>query len=450
MTVSDRDFIGTRVLRRDGADFKLDYRRAVARILEGPDTGKQSTLSEDRLSVGTAEGNDLRPSDESVSRFHAEIRREDGGFRLRDLGSTNGTWVNGVRVVEAVLGGEATIRFGETTVRLSVTSEFENIPLHPTSAFGAMFGGSVPMRALFARLARVATTDATVLILGESGTGKELAAHAIHEHSARAKAPFIVVDCGSIPPDLVESELFGHEKGAFTGADRERRGAFEAADGGTIFLDEIGELPLASQPKLLRALESRQIKRVGTEKHRRVNVRVVAATHRELRESVNRGTFREDLFFRLAVATIRMPPLRERIDDLPLLLKRLWTDTLRSLGLDDRPMPELKSELLQHLMSLPWEGNVRELRNFVERSVAFSRDLLPSFLDACPPPTEGGPDLRFDLPFKDAKALWNDHFEKAYLAHRLRATGGNVSQLAREAEVDRPHLIKLLRKHLIK
>jgi two-component system response regulator GlrR len=312
-------------------------------------------------------------------------------------------------------------------------------------------GDSVAMRALFAQLDRLAQCPATVRNLGESGTAKELYAGAIHERGARARKPFLVIDCGAIPPELVESELFGHERGAFTGASQERKGAFEAADGGTLLLDEIGELPLNVQPKLLRALERRQVKRVGADQHRSVDVRFVAATHRDLRRAVNQGTFREDLFFRLAVAMVRVPPLRERTEDLPMLLEYLWGETFRALGLEPRPFTAPSAETLRHLSSLPWEGNVRELRNFVERSVALSGALDTSKLGV------GGSGarsesvaVRHDLPYRDAKEAWLEIFEKAYLSRRLEQASGNVSQVAREADMDRAHLIKLLKKYAVR
>jgi len=249
----------------------------------------------------------------------------------------------------------------------------------------------------------------------------------------------------------VESELFGHERGAFTGATHERRGAFEAAHGGTLFLDEMGELPLAVQPRLLRALERRQVKRVGSDAFRSVDVRFVAATHRDLRGAVNRGEFREDLYFRLAVGMVRVPPLRAHLEDLSHLLQHLWEETFRALGLPPRPYTSPSAEALRQLSSLPWRGNVRELRNFVERSVAMSGALDTSFAQGtAQDSTPGMPAVRVDLPYKEAKEAWLDHFEATYLRHRLNTAGGNVSQMAREAEVDRAHVIKLLRKHAVR
>ncbi|MCI0572134.1 MAG: sigma 54-interacting transcriptional regulator [Myxococcaceae bacterium] len=441
----------TEVIQTAGQGAGLAVRRVRLQVSSGADASTEVSSSSEKLTVGSAPGNDLVLSDPTVSRFHAELVREPEGYRVRDLGSTNGTRVDHIRVTDAYVADGSTLTFGQTAVRFSLVADRDVLPLHPEPRFGKLVGESAVMRALFAQLARLASTDATVLVEGESGTGKERVAEALHQHSPRAGGPFVVVDCGSIPADLVESELFGHEKGAFTGATHERRGAFEAAHGGTLFLDEIGELPLAVQPRLLRALERRQVKRVGADGHRTVDVRFVAATHRDLREAVNRGQFREDLYFRLAVGVVRVPPLRAHAEDLPLLLRHLWEETFHALGLPARPYRAPGAETLRHLATLPWRGNVRELRNFVERSVALSGALDTSLAAAAGDvPAPGSPSVRMDLPYKEAKEEWLSHFEGAYLRQRLQAAGGNVSQMAREAGVDRAHVIKLLRKHAVR
>lgn len=430
---------------------ELTVSRIRLTVSSGPDSGKETTSSAAKLTLGTAPGNDLVLSDSTVSRFHAELLRAPTGLRIRDLGSTNGTRVDHVPVTEAWVADGSTLKLGNSSVRILQLAEQDVLPLHPEPHFGKLRGQSVAMRALFAQLARLSATDATSLIEGETGTGKELVAEALHEHSTRAGKPFVVVDCGSIPAELVESELFGHERGAFTGAAQERRGAFEAAQGGTLFLDEIGELPLAVQPKLLRALEKRQVKRVGADGYRQVDVRFIAATHRDLREAVNHGTFRQDLYFRLAVGVVTVPPLRAHLEDLPLLLRHLWEETFRALRIPDLPFIPPSPGTIEKLASRPWEGNVRELRNFVERSVALSGALDVSM--AGERSRQEGPaaaaTIRLDLPFREAKEAWLAHFERHYLRHRLEAAGGNVSQMAREAEVDRAHLISLLRKRSI-
>jgi DNA-binding NtrC family response regulator len=284
---------------------------------------------------------------------------------------------------------------------------------------------------VYALIERIAPTEMTVLIQGDTGTGKELVAREIHEHSARAKGPFVAVDCGAIAPNVIESELFGHVRGAFSGAVSDRRGLFEESDGGTLFLDEIGELPINLQAKLLRALEAREIRRVGGNAAKKVNVRVVAATNRGLARSVNEGSFREELYYRLAVGEIYLPPLHARRGDIPLLAAHFYT---QFSGNED-PVPE---GLLSALLTRSWPGNVRELRNFIERCVSLgwqesapadpgSRELIAG-LDALVP---------LQLPMKDARQAWMEQFERAYVTGQLRRTEGNVTRAAESAGVSR-------------
>jgi DNA-binding NtrC family response regulator len=309
-----------------------------------------------------------------------------------------------------------------------------------------MVGRSVVMRELFARLAAVAPTDATVLVTGETGTGKELVAEALHENSARKGGPFVVLDCGAIPANLMESETFGHERGAFTGATSARAGAFERANGGTLFLDEIGELPLEMQPKLLRALERREIRRVGGTKMLQVNIRVVAATNRDLAVEVNKGRFREDLFYRLAVAHLAVPALRERRDDIPLLVEHILAGLPE--GRDRGP----RSETIELMKKHEWPGNVRELRNVIERAVLFKQNVRePSVIAAAVPAAREAvspDDLRVvvdpKIPFKVAKQDLIDEFERRYVRALLDAHGGNISAAARAAGIDRMSIHKIL------
>ncbi len=287
------------------------------------------------------------------------LARRGSGFR--DLKSRNGTYVEGVRVESASVSHGFTIRVGRTEVFVNYArGEQKSVESWPSERFGPLVGRSQIMRELFATLARLAPLEASIMIAGETGTGKELVARAIHEASPRASGPFVVVDCATLSETLIEAELFGHTKGAFTGAHQTRVGAIEAAEGGTVFLDEIGELPMNMQPKLLRVLESSTVRRIGETKQRSVDVRFLAATHRDLLSMVKRGEFREDLYFRLAVLPVRVPSLRERAEDMELLLKHF------SEGVLDWLSPAV----LRALEARPWRGNVRELRNFAERARA--------------------------------------------------------------------------------
>jgi two-component system response regulator GlrR len=323
----------------------------------------------------------------------------------------------------------------------------EQYLVEPTK-FGAMVGRSAPMRSLFSLLQRAAASDATVLVEGETGTGKEATAEAIHLEGGRKNGPFVVIDCGAIPPQLLESELFGHERGSFTGAVAARQGAFEAASGGTIFLDEIGELGLDLQPKILRVLERRQVKRVGSTMYSNIDVRVIAATNRSLRAEVTAQRFRSDLYYRLAVVQVKLPPLRERLADLPILVDHV----IGALGATDRAIANgLRTpEFLERLTRYRWPGNVRQLRNYIERCVALDDANLPPNLDTAPPePERTAADAPIDItkPLRSAREQCVSHFERRYLEAILAKHNNNVSAAARSAEVDRIHFYRLLWKH---
>jgi transcriptional regulator with GAF, ATPase, and Fis domain len=297
------------------------------------------------------------------------------------------------------------------------------------------------MRELFTRLARVAVTNSTVLVQGETGTGKELVANAIHQASTRSSEPFVIVDCAALPESLLEAELFGHAKGAFTGAVGSRAGALESAGSGTVFLDEIGELPLSVQPKLLRAIESRTVRRIGESAYRTVDVRFICATHRDLRTMVNAGAFREDLYFRLAVVPINVPPLRDRLDDIPLLVQRFLPEGAPSV---------MTPELARELASRPWLGNVRELRNFVERALALGPTealALTANGQRLPPRSDAYPAVAVDVPFKVLRDRWLCHLEREYLRTLLAQHGRNISATATAAGLDRAYVHRLMRKH---
>lgn len=411
-------------------------------VVAGPDFGRELVLRNGTFTVGTHHRNDLVLSDGAVSRVHLQGQVLTDRLRLRDEGSTNGSYFEGVRFSEIEAQPGATVRVGKSALRVLVRSERSGGVSPSTSArFGRLLGGSLPMRELFGRLERVAQSPSDVLILGETGTGKELCAEALHQESLRAGGPFVICDLAAVAPSVIESELFGHVRGAFTGALSDRAGTFERADGGTIFIDEVGELPLELQPRLLRVLERREVKRVGGNAWKRVDVRVVAATHHNLRERVAAGTFREDLYHRLAVVEMGLPPLRERVGDIPLLVD----DMLERMGL----APALVSAQTRAMLAAyDWPGNVRELRNVVERVVSLGAEFaLPGLDPATPPPPGPAVSEAPARPFKEAKEALVDAFERDYLAALITRCEGNVSRAAREAEIDRVYLRRLLRKH---
>ena len=426
----------TQALR--GSRDVVRVRRPVLRVVEGPDTGRVVSGASERVVIGTHASAELRLTDRAVSRFHCELAvQPDGTTVVRDLGSRNGTAIDGVRVLLAPVAVGSVIALGQSKVRVE-REVLGDLPVRAQESFGALVGRSPTMRRVFELLGRAAESDATVLLGGETGTGKELAARAIHDASARAKGPFVVVDGGAVAASLLESELFGHERGAFTGADRARKCAFRAAHGGTLFLDEIGELPTELQPKLLRALESREVKPLGTEVSVPVDVRVVAATHRDLRAEVNAKRFRADLYFRLAVIEVRLPALRERAEDLSTLAETL----LGRLGASPSRIRALLDEAtLEALTRSSWPGNVRELRNHLERMLAIGH--RPRMEERVSVVRE----LPEIVPLKVARATWNEREERAYLEALLERCKGNVREAARRADVDRPYLYRRLKAH---
>ncbi len=406
-------------------------------VIEGPDAGAHFRSSGDRTVIGTHEKADLVLTDPAVSRFHVELQVQNDRVLLRDLGSRNGTAVGALSVCECWLHDGLTLSLGRTRLRFALEEKSVEVTASASSTFGSLVGPSWAMRRAFSLLERAAATRATVLLLGETGTGKEAAAESIHLASDRRAGPFVVVDCAAIPSNLLESELFGHERGAFTGAVRAREGAFEVASGGTLFLDEIGELSLDLQPKLLRALERREFKRVGASRYLPTDARIVAATHRDLRGEVNAHRFRADLYFRLAVLEVRLPALRERPEDLAMLVERLLAHIDGGPAFLERSARQeaFLSELARHV----WPGNVRELRNYLERCVAFGE---PAAVEPAPEPSAATIDTR--VPLKTARTRWVASFERAYLERILEEHEGNVTSAARAAGVDRVHFYRLL------
>jgi DNA-binding NtrC family response regulator len=420
--------------------------RLSLRVVAGPNAGTVHEAKTDSVVVGTHASADLILRDASASRFHCEVTIAGQEVTVRDLGSLNGTVVDGVRVYHASVRSGSTVTVGRTQIQVLLGSEHLEVPLSTKDRFGRAVGRSEAMKRAFATLERAAPGDVTILLEGETGTGKEIVAESIHGESERRDGPFIVVDCGAIPHDLLESELFGHERGAFTGAVSAREGAFEAASGGTLFLDEIGELHPDLQPKLLRALEKREIKRVGSNKVVAVDVRLVAATNRNLRTEVNAKRFRPDLYYRLAVVQVRLPPLRERPEDIPLLVEQI----AKSLGADDTldgvgalfHKPEFLAELAAH----SWPGNVRELRNHLERCLALA---APAPFDEAPLPA-GAIVVNSRVPLKQAREAWVNAFERRYLEEVLARCDNNVTAAARAAGVERVHMYRLLWRHGLK
>jgi len=416
---------------------RIPVRSVSVEVTAGPDAGLRATG--DELTVGTGEGCGIRLRDPAVSRFHAELRPCPGGLAVIDHGSTNGTFVGPVRIERAIIPPGTALRLGDSVLRVGDAAPVE-VELHAGEALGGILGRSPLIRRVMAQIAKAAQSEVSVLVHGETGTGKELVARALHDLGPRRARPFVTVDCGALPPALLASELFGHERGAFTGADRAHVGAFEAADGGTVFLDEIGELQPTVQATLLGVLERRRVRRLGSRSELPVDVRVIAATHRDLRAEVNRGGFRLDLFYRLAVVTLAIPPLRERPDDVPLLVEHF----LRDAGWD-APVHELVSPAaMDALTRLHFAGNVRELRNLVEAAVAMGEPP-----DVAGAPASGGAEAfatDLALPYKEARARLLDDFEARYLEALLARTDGNVSAAARTARMTRSHLSELLAK----
>ncbi|MEZ4302149.1 MAG: sigma 54-interacting transcriptional regulator [Polyangiaceae bacterium] len=422
-----------------------------------------ATLDMRPLVIGTSPDCDLPVPDPRISRRHCELRLTERGVLLRDLGSKNGTLLRGVSILEALLPPSVPVSLGSSELVIASAGTPTVLPLSAGASFGDAIGPSLPMRALFAKLERAAPTDETILLLGESGTGKEVLARAIHTQSLRSQGPFVVFDCGAIAPSLIEGELFGHARGAFTGSVGSQPGLLELANGGTLFIDEIGELPLQLQPKLLRALESRQIRRLGAMEYRKFDARIVAATHRNLRAQLAEGVFREDLYYRLAVLELHVPSLRERKEDIPALVERFLAarDPKRTLA-------DLPPATLSLLQAHDWPGNVRELRNTVARMLLFPELVEDLITRAAPgaserPPTaaskakEGLLDVEIarlgrllELTLPDAREAVLDQLDRSYVAIKLRQHGGNVSRAADAMGISRQLVHRLIDRHGLK
>jgi DNA-binding NtrC family response regulator len=425
----------------------LPVRAVEVAVKRGPDAGRKIVARGASLTVGTAPGNDLVLADPKVSRYHLELSAVGDRIRVADKDSTNGTQIGPVHVRGAAVTVPpgTLVGVGDSSLHIA-DGGLVMLELHGDDSIAGLVGHSAVMRQLMARITKLASADVPILVLGESGTGKELVARALHDLGPRAEGPFVTVDCGALAPTLVASELFGHERGAFTGADRAHAGAFERAHGGTLFLDELGELPEPIQVALLGAIERARFRRVGGTKEIEVDLRFVTATNRDLRARVNAGTFRLDLYHRLAVVLLEIPPLRERAGDIVPLVEHF-------LAQAGRPMPAhalFNADDLARLERHAWPGNVRELRNVVSRALATGEPPRPDPVQQAlaAATAHGDPvDALVDQPYREARRALLDHFEVRYLRALLERTGGNVRAAARMAEMDRSYLTELLRRH---
>jgi transcriptional regulator with GAF, ATPase, and Fis domain len=426
---------------------RADLAKAVAAhfvlvVTDGPDGGATFSIDGSEpgpVLLGQSPACAIRLTDRQVSRRHAAFTSTDQRLRVTDLGSRNGTWVNGIGVADAWLRGDEVLRVGETVLRVQLAAPSTIVSLSTATAFGQIVGASEAMRRLYPLCERLAQTTVVAILEGETGTGKEVLAESLHEQGARSGAPFVVFDCTAVPPNLVESELFGHERGSFTGAVSTRKGVFEQAQGGTLLIDEIGDLDPLLQPKLLRAIERSEIRRIGSERTLKVDVRVLCATRRDLDREVQAGRFRDDLFHRIAVARIELPPLRHRKGDVPLLVRHF----ARQLGYDSAAVPDA---LLIRWEEYGWPGNVRELRNAVMRQVALGELGGLGALEA--PADRQAPSLSSDvvasvvaegLPYVQARARVLESFEQRYVERMLENHGGNVMRAAAASGIARRH-----------
>lgn len=434
--------------RRDDPN-RILVQKCKLLAVSGPLKGRELGVNSETFTIGSGRNNDLVLEDSTISRRHCEIQLTPEGYNIRDLASTNGTYVHGVRIKSAFLDEGTEFQLGSTRLIFCPTQETLEYQLSDAKAFGRLLGESVPMRRVFYLAERYAKTESTIMIEGETGTGKEVLAEEIHRHSNRHDKPFIVIDCASLAKDLVASELFGHAKGAFTGAISDRVGAFEQAHGGTVFLDEIGDLTPELQPQLLRVLEKREVKRVGSNSVRKIDVRIISATNKKLQHEVNAGNFREDLYFRMSVIHIAIPPLRKRTEDIEMLAKAFLDEFLgNNAGTQVANVSEAALVLGNH----DWPGNVRELRNLVE--IASYSDQRPIDLAAFlylgnsrkTPPVANRRHVA-DRPFKIAKQELIQTFEQQYITDLLQRHADNVSRAARHAGIERAYLQRLIRKY---
>lgn len=428
-------------------DFSVPLKFKKIRFDVIGEKGKSFIISSRKVLIGSSPSASLRLQYPTVSKIHCEICfNEDNQITIKDLGSTNGTFLNSARIKEAYLSNNDVLRLGNVELKTTFLDEEYRVDLYPKTEYFGITGRSLSMREIFSKVEQVSDTDIPILIEGETGTGKELLAEAIHARSKRSEKKFIVCDLSTVPENLIASELFGHEKGAFTGADSQRIGLIEEANGGTVFLDEIAELRQESQNSLLRVLEKKEIRRLGSNKTVQVDVRFIAATSRKIDELVEQGAFRQDLFFRIAIFRIKIPPLRERKEDIPLLINsflRTHTDTYVQLS-------EYFSKNMKVILDYSWPGNVRELKNTVERvaNIYKASKLLPE-IPMLAPNSNSNPNIyvNTEKDFKEGKKEIIENFEERYISEILKKSKGNISEAARLAKIDRKYMERLIKKY---
>ncbi len=419
----------------------VEYQKTRLLVTSGPDAGRSLEIAGTPVSIGTAQENDLVLSDDTVSRRHCEVIPSANGIRIRDDGSTNLVVVGGVLVADATFNGAFQVQLGDTVITVTPLMETVYREQLDTDRFGDLLGKAPPMQELFADLERIAPTELSLLIEGETGTGKELVAESVHRASRRADGPFVIFDCSSVAASLAESDLFGHDLGAFAGVVEARLGIFEQAQGGTVFLDELGELPKELQAKLLRVIEKREIRRTGGSRTIAIDVRLISATKRNLRAEVQRGSFREDLYFRVAGARVHVPPLRERMSDLPLLIRNFLAACQ-----PPRTLNEVPEHLWEMLRSYRWPGNVRELRNAVQRMLVTPERVLEPETDSLEAAAAA---TGARSPLRVARREAADDFERRYVQALLRRADGNITRAAALAEVSRQVIHALISKHAL-